>query len=114
MKERVAKTISRPEFPHEAATLRLAVNAATLGVWQWDILQNTFEYNSHGRALYGFTADEEITYEKLRVRTHPADVDMASATLRRAIDPAVRSKEPYEYRIVRSEEHTSELQSRLH
>jgi PAS domain S-box-containing protein len=88
-------------LPNGEATLRLAINAAQLGIWEWDVQRNTFEYNNHGRVLYGFDRDEVITYEKLRERTHPEDFATTSITLRRALDPAVRSKDSYEYRIVR-------------
>ena len=78
--------LSNPE-----AKLRLALNAAQLGIWEWDIVQNEFDYDYHGREVFGFTPDETITYEKLRARTHPEDFAMASEALRRALDPAIRA-----------------------
>jgi PAS domain S-box-containing protein len=87
--------LSSPE-----AKLRLALNAAQLGIWEWDVVRNEFEYDYHGREVFGFTQEEPITYEKLRTRTHPDDFATASEALRRALDPAVRSKESYEYRVV--------------
>jgi PAS domain S-box-containing protein len=87
--------LSNPE-----AKLRLALNAAQLGIWEWDIVQSEFDYDHRGREVFGFGPDEPITYEKLRARTHPDDYAMASEALQRALDPAIRAKQSYEYRVV--------------
>jgi PAS domain S-box-containing protein len=81
--------------------LRLAVQAARLGVWDWDLLENTFEYSPRAREIFGLSPDEEITLDGLRALTYPADRPLTSAQARRALDPHDRVNIPFEYRIIR-------------
>ncbi len=94
------------EAANAAATirLRLAVQAARLGVWDWDLLGNTFEYSPRAREIFGFGPDEEITLDALRALTHPADLPMTSAQAKAALDPQAHVNAPFEYRIVRNGE----------
>src|SRR5579871_1557826 len=96
---------TRKRMEEERATsdrrLALALQAADVGVWEWDIPRNTFEYDARARAILGYSADEPITYEKLRATTHPEDLVRTSPLLQAALDPARRVHAPYEYRIVR-------------
>jgi PAS domain S-box-containing protein len=87
--------------------LELALRAASIGIWDWDLQTNTFEYSDRARAIYGFGPTEQITYEMVRGVTHPDDLPHTMAQAKRAIDPAVREDRPYEYRIIRAD--TSEL-----
>jgi PAS domain S-box-containing protein len=81
--------------------LRLAVQAARLGIWDWDLVTNTFEYTNRAREISGFSADEEVTLEKLRELTHPEDLPITFAQAQLALDPDKRVDKPYEYRIIR-------------
>ena len=71
-----------------------------MGIWDWNLETNAFVYSARAREICGFPSDVEITYEMVRAATHPDDFPHTSAQAMRAIDPAVRSKDPYEYRIV--------------
>jgi PAS domain S-box-containing protein len=84
--------------------LRLAVQAAKLGIWDWDLIENTFDYSPRAREIFGLSPDEAITVEKLRALTHPTDLPFTSAQARRALDPQTHVNMPYEYRIVRKGE----------
>ena len=87
--------------------LELALRAANIGIWDWDLLTNRFEYSDRARAIYGFNPSGEITYQMVRDVTHPADFPFTSAQAKRAIDPVLREDRPYEYRILRAD--TGEL-----
>ena len=87
--------------------LELALKAASIGIWDWDLRTNTFDYSDRARAIFGFEASGEITYEMVRDVTHPDDLPHTSAQARRAIDPLVREDTPYEYRVVTAD--TGEL-----
>ncbi|MCU0790890.1 MAG: PAS domain-containing protein [Nitratireductor sp.] len=77
------------------------MQAAKLGIWDWDLVTNRFEYTSRAREIFGFSPDEEVTVEKLRDATHPDDLPMTSAQARAALDPEEKVNKPYEYRILR-------------
>jgi PAS domain S-box-containing protein len=81
--------------------LELATEAAKLGVWDWDLVQNTFVYSRRAREICGFTSDQPVTHQDVVSVTHPEDYPYTSAQAARALDPAMRSETPYTYRIVR-------------
>jgi PAS domain S-box-containing protein len=80
--------------------LRLAIRAAQIGIWEWDLESGTMNYSPRARAICGFLPDEPVTIEKVRQVTHPDDFPHTSELARRALDPELREKPVYEYRIV--------------
>jgi len=82
--------------------LRLALRAAQIGIWDWSIETNEMNYSPRARAIYGFSPDEPVTYEKVRVATHPKDLPRTSALAKKALDPAIRNKDSYEYRVCKA------------
>jgi PAS domain S-box-containing protein len=83
------------------ARLELATLAAGLGIWDWDLLSNRFVYSDRAKAICGFAQDQDVTLEDVRRATHPDDLPKTSAQAKRALDPAIRDSQPYEYRIIR-------------
>ncbi|MGA0599246.1 PAS domain-containing protein [Caulobacter sp. KR2-114] len=83
------------------ARLRLATNAAGVGVWEWRLDTGEMIYSPRAKEICGFDADASVTYEMVAAVTHPDDFPRTSAQAQRALDPAVREAAPYEYRIVR-------------
>ncbi len=88
------------------ARLELATAAAGIGIWDWDVLTGQMEYSPRARAISGFAPDEELTFDKVRDIVHPEDYPRTSAMARDALDPALRARIPYEYRIVRPDGET--------
>jgi PAS domain S-box-containing protein len=58
-------------------------------------------YSPRARAICGFPPDGPVTYEMVVAVTHPDDFPYTSAQAARALDPEIRDRSPYEYRIVR-------------
>src|SRR5690349_8522740 len=87
--------------------LELALRAANIGIWDWDLRSNDFEYSDRARAIFGFEPTGAVTYDMIRDVTHPDDFPYTSAQAKRAIDPDLREDRPYEYRIIRAD--TGEL-----
>jgi two-component sensor histidine kinase len=83
--------------------LALATEAAGTGIWDWNVETGQFYYSPIARDIYGFTADEQITFEKLKERTHPKDYLKIEPILGRALDPFQRGRESYRYRITRAD-----------
>ncbi len=82
------------------ARLALATTAARMGIWDWDLETHTFVYSARAREICGFPADGDVTYAMVRAATHLDDFPRTSLQAQRATDPAIRSREPYEYRVV--------------
>lgn len=81
--------------------LQIALSAAEQGVWDYDLVTGEMNYSPRARAIYGFDDQQEVTFELVRDATHPEDLPITHAQFVRAVDPAIRDKSSYEYRIVR-------------
>lgn len=78
---------------------RLALRAAKIGVWDWDVRTGLMEYSSRAREIYGFAADQIVTIDDVRAATHPDDLPRTAAMAVRALDPALREKPVFEFRL---------------
>jgi PAS domain S-box-containing protein len=97
----MARTINRRRRESELR-LRLAVRAAHIGIWDWDLETGEITYSPRAREIYGFAPDQTITHEAITAATHRRDLQKNVALTRRALDPAAHDKTAsYEYRIVR-------------
>jgi PAS domain S-box-containing protein len=85
--------------------LRIATEAARIGVWEWDTTTNTMDYSSTARAIYGFSPQGPITFEQVRDVTHPDGLPRTLGMAQRALDPNLRENAPYRYRIYRADDH---------
>jgi PAS domain S-box-containing protein len=57
------------------------------------------QYSARAREIYGFTADQDVTINDVREATHPDDLPRTSALAARALDPVIREKPVYEFRL---------------
>jgi PAS domain S-box-containing protein len=97
----VEQARAETERRESEARLALAAEAAGLGIWEWDLATNRFVYSARAKAICGFDPGQEPTYEDVRRVTHPSDFPRTSAAAQRALDPALRERPVYEYRVVR-------------
>jgi PAS domain S-box-containing protein len=85
----------------DRARLQLATEAAEIGVWDWDIATGAMTYSDRAKAISGLPLDQPVTLADARRVVHPDDLPHTSAQARRALDPAIRDRSAYEYRIQR-------------
>jgi two-component sensor histidine kinase len=83
--------------------LRIACRAASIGVWQWDLLTNEMIYSSLAREICGFPDTGPVTLEMVQAATHPEDLPTTRAQAARSLDPAIRAKEEFRYRLIRAD-----------
>ncbi|MBP1475194.1 PAS domain-containing protein [Frateuria sp. MAH-13] len=96
-----AQARAESPFGSEARRLELATRAAKLGIWDWNLLDNTFVYSPRAREICGLPpGDEPLRLEQLQACTHPEDLPRTHGLLLRALDPKIRESVPYEYRVV--------------
>lgn len=78
--------------------MSLAVEAANLGLWEWDLSTNEMWGTKTRLALLGLSASEKITIEDVLALTHVDDRDR----LRQAMNDVVRTGKDYnfEYRVI--------------
>ncbi|HEX2494867.1 MAG TPA: ATP-binding protein, partial [Steroidobacter sp.] len=79
-------------------TLRLATDAANIGVWTWDIATDALQWNSQGRAILG-QQQAPSSRAAFRELIHPDDREEARA----AVDAALQTRSVFQtqYRVVR-------------
>jgi len=99
----VVEPSARTLLEASEARLRLALQAANIGIWDWDVPTGRMVYSARARELCGFAPDQELTLEDVRAVTHPDDLPITWAQRERAFDPAIRDRSAYEYRIVRTD-----------
>lgn len=70
------------EHRHTDDRYRLAVDAARIGVWDWDPASGRVTWNSHYSDIFGFPASQfQGTHDDLIRFAHPADVQKLSELL---------------------------------
>ncbi len=89
--------------------LQLALDAAELGTWNWDLATNEVVWSERCRSLLGVSADEPATVDNFLRLVHPSD----RAAVDQAIETALRERDSYsiEYRIISPDGQTRWLHS---
>lgn len=80
--------------------LRIASDAATIGIHDYDISQNQVMWDDKVRTIWGVAPDEKITYETFVAGLHPADLALTQAAVDQALDPTGDGKYQAEYRVI--------------
>ena len=100
--EQVAGRRAQAELAESEARHRLAVDAARLGTWDWDLATDRIHFDARVRELFGFAGDEPMERaDILSSRVHPDDADRVARALGGAADPAGSGRYQAEYRVVR-------------
>lgn len=86
-----------------AKKLAVALQAAELGVWEWDLAADRFIYSARAKEIFGFEPDVEVTRERILEVMHPEDHLRAKEQAARSMDPRNKQRLPYRYRIRRAD-----------
>ena len=79
--------------------LTLAIEAARMGMWDWDIPSNRITWNAYQETLLGYIpGTPERKYQDWASRVHPADLPWVEAAINTARDQ--RQQFSAEYRVV--------------
>ncbi len=74
------------EISEYAGRLRLATEAAGIGIWDWDLLNNKMVWDQQMKNLYAIPEGGEVSYNQFKNALHPEDVptveDQLEITLR--------------------------------
>ena len=80
--------------------LRIAKDAAKLGIYDYDVATGTIVWDARVRELWGVGPDEPITIDTFFAGLHPEDRAKTQALLERALDPAANGEYYAEYRVI--------------
>lgn len=89
------------------AQLRIALEAASMSTWDWDILNNKLTWSDNLRALFGL---ESTTYEAFIEYVHPQDQDFVNDSMIQTLKEG--AEYDIEFRIVCYESHIYWLASK--
>lgn len=68
-----------PELPWSEDHLRLAIKAACVAMWSWNVDDNSFYMDARGFELWGLAHAPHVSFEDLSEHIHPADRDRVRA-----------------------------------
>jgi PAS domain S-box-containing protein len=83
--------------------LEIALDAAQLGIWEWDLVSNEFSFSNTASDIFGFEQSGSISFKQIEAVMHPDDIAAVQAISAAALDPERRTSEPYRYRIIRAD-----------
>jgi PAS domain S-box-containing protein len=72
--------------------LNLAIQAAALGTWDWDIARDTLVWSPRCLALFGLTSDTPMTYQRFLEAVHFEDRECTD----KAVRTALKRREDYD------------------
>ncbi len=100
VEEVTAQRKSEERLRESVERLRLATDAAVLGIHAYDMRTGRIEWDERVRALWGVPADEPINYDTFLAGLHSDDREPTQAAVDRAVDPAGDGRYAAEYRVV--------------
>jgi PAS domain-containing protein len=78
--------------------LELALQASKIGIWEWDIENDTLTWSKELRKIFKYDLKAPITYEEYQKRLHPDDKPMMNRHIQQALKDGKRYS--VEHRIV--------------
>ncbi|MGE5471533.1 MAG: PAS domain S-box protein [Bacteroidota bacterium] len=82
-------------------SLRLAKNAAGLGIYDYNVTNGTVECDERTRELWGIAPDTALGWCSFLDHVHAADRPATQAAMERATDPRGNGEYAAEYRVIR-------------
>jgi PAS domain S-box-containing protein len=80
--------------------LRLALDAADVGTYDWDLAGGALNWDPRARRIFGVPRDGEVTYDTFLEVIHPDDAERATAAVGAALDPSGKGEFAADYRVV--------------
>lgn len=80
--------------------LRLAQDAASLGIHDHDVMRGTIRWDTRVRKLWGVGANEPISSETFWTGVHRGDQEATKAAVDQALDPAGPGRYHAEFRVI--------------
>lgn len=84
--------------------LRLAIDAAEVGLWDVDVATNTLYWPARVKAMFGISPEADATLDDFVACLHPVDAPAVLRAFAAAQDPAIRTVYDVEYRTIGKED----------
>lgn len=81
--------------------LRAATSLARIGIYTWDPVNVTLEWDERLRAMWGLSADCPVNMEVFEKGVHPEDLPRVRQAIADCVNPAGNGRYDVEYRVIR-------------
>ena len=98
------RKIAEERLAYNEEQLRLAVDAAEVGLWDVDPINDRLFWPARVKAMFGISADAPVSMADFYTGLHPDDRESVGAAYAKAADPLVRGLYDVEYRTVGKED----------
>jgi PAS domain S-box-containing protein len=88
------------ELRKSEARLRLAIESAGLGTWDFNPVTGELRWDAQCKALFGLPPEAEVDYEVFLQGLHPEDRERTDRIVQRTLDPASGGAYDIEYRTI--------------
>jgi PAS domain S-box-containing protein len=95
----LARKRSEESLRESEERLNLAADSAAAGLWSLDLATQSFWVTTRTRELFGFSADEEITFDRFLDVVHPEDRNLVRQTVQAIVQSQNEGR--VEYRVLR-------------
>ena len=92
---------SERELGERQAQLRLATDAARVGIWSLDYATGQFDLAGHAEAVFGVEPGDMLTRNSLESWIHPDDLPAVKAAVSACSDPSGGGRFEFEHRLAR-------------
>jgi len=101
--DRAADAEGNPPWRDADERLRLAVEAGSVGTWDFNPLTGNLDWSDHCKTLFGLAPDAHPTIDVFFASIHPDDRSTIERKLAAALDPAGTGDYEAEFRIKRGD-----------
>jgi PAS domain S-box-containing protein len=95
---------SEEELHEREEQLRLATEAADVGLWDVDLASDTLYWPARVKAMFGISPDVSVSMADFYAGLHPRDLERTTNAFDAALDPARRELYDVEYRTIGKED----------
>ena len=83
------------ELQESKDRLSFAIEAAQIGIWEWDLKNNILSWDERTRSIFGIDSDSQLTFEVFVQRLHPDDRERVVALVETSINTSCGYKTEY-------------------
>jgi PAS domain S-box-containing protein len=94
------RKVAEAALGHSEERLRLARDAARIGIHDYDVVSDTVSWDARVRAIWGVEPDEPISFDVFMAGLHPDDRAATRGAVERALDPCGDGRYFAEYRVI--------------
>ncbi|EHQ30317.1 PAS domain-containing sensor histidine kinase [Mucilaginibacter paludis] len=92
--------LMRKQLEEAETRTNFALDAAGMGTWDLDLINNSVTCDNRCKELFGFPKDGLVRYEDLLSHMHPDDIARVDIAVMNAINPQVKENYDVTYRTV--------------